>query len=186
MRNAEFGLRNGGDEPLDAGSAIPPFAFRTPHLSHSWRSRRATTPIAVGAQNANIHLTLAACARSISTRSSASRCSSFASSADQRPSHLASSWASRCSSVASKRAKFSSLNSRRSARYVASTALNQLTSSLVTSSPPRRGYARRRRRVNRKAGMRNAECGMKVASLSTLAQPFRNPHFEFRICITRR
>src|ERR1051325_9626899 len=43
--------------------------------------------------------------------------------------------ASFASSFASKRAKLSSFSSRRSERYVASTALNQSTSSLVTSSP---------------------------------------------------
>src|SRR6266704_1014652 len=60
------------------------------------RSKRLTTPRAVGAQKTNIHLT-----RSLFT------------------------CASRCSSLASKRAKLSSFSSRRSARYVASTALNQ-------------------------------------------------------------
>src|SRR6266566_4820443 len=59
--------------------------------------------MAVGAQKANIHFTR-------SLFSSASRCSSFASNL----------------------AKLSSLTSRRSLRYVASTLLNHSTSSLVT------------------------------------------------------
>src|SRR5437588_499095 len=88
--------------------------------------RRNSPPSAtpVVAQNRNIHL-------SNSHFSSAS----FTSSWCQRPSHFASDSARRCSSLASNRAKLRSFRSRRSARYVASTALNQFTSSFVMSSP---------------------------------------------------
>src|SRR5205823_13063839 len=90
-------------------------------LSHFRRnSPPSATPVV--AQNRNIHL-------SSSLFSSAS----FTSSWCQRPSHFASDSARRCSSLASNRAKLRSFRSRRSARYVASTALNQFTSSFVMS-----------------------------------------------------
>src|SRR5205823_8010094 len=90
-------------------------------LSHFRRnSPPSATPVV--AQNRNIHL-------SSSLFSSAS----FTSSWCQRPSHFASDSARRCSSLASNRAKLRSFRSRRSARCVASTALNQFTSSFVMS-----------------------------------------------------
>src|SRR5213078_5019143 len=112
------------------------------HTSCQRRSSSATTaiavpmiPPAVGSQNVNIHFKVVFWDRVISIersrRSSARRCSSFASKAAKRPSHRPFISAS----FPSKRLKFDSFRSRKSPRDVVYTLLSISTSSLVTSSP---------------------------------------------------